>query len=610
MNILSVVRKKSHKGATLLVIMALLSCLVMMAASVGLNTVSNLNQAEEKFLMRRARFAALGGLQMALSQLREDSSWPGGTGLHELPGPVDLPGSPNLEYRLRILNNVDEGAARIPAIMAPDGSWVPGMAVWVEARARIKGSEKEFGVVALLSRRRPKFEHAAYGYGPVDLRGATVVDGYDSSIGPYTSSFDPGDSTSYQRNASVGSDQSIAIAGGAAVDGDAIVSPEGASSGTPNIAAAGTLSGAEIVAERSKMDLDFKPPSHLRPNMTDISVPNGGTVNLTPGSYRNIELHPGSVLNFAPGTYYVSADFDIDGAVVNTTTDASNPVIIYVGKSMNLRNGAQVNGGESGTPRSLELYFTDEDTSGGSPSSKLRMSGRSELTGLAAGRFLEATIDNSDLFGALIAVGVIADGPSSSDGSRSGIHFDTSVKGAAMNGMATWQMTSVRDQHRGELLSGTSGGGPESPIKPPDYIAFEPTTGGGVTTGGASTGSTGGDSGGSSLGGSTGGDSGGTSGTTASGGDIGGGSTASTDSSGGSSGSTSSSDSGGSSSSGSSSSGSSGTAGTTDGTGSSSGNSSGGGLTGSSGTGGSTGGRGATGGVTTTTGGDEGSSNG
>lgn len=578
--------------------MALLSVLIVMAGSVGLTTVSQLDQAEQKFRLRKARFAALGGLQLSLLQLRDDAAWPGGSpGLHSLPGWTALPESPGLEYSVRVLNNVDEGAQKVEAAKAPDGSWVPGMSVWVECKGRLKDDEQEFGVVALVSRRRPRFDHAAYAYGPVDLRGGSVVDGFDSTLGAYTPDFDPGNAASWDKNAPIGSDQAISIEAGAAVDGDAVVSPHAASGGTPNIASAGTLSGEELVAERAKMDLDFKRPAHLTASGTDINVPTG-TFDLAPGSYRNIDVRAGAVLNLAPGTYYISDTMSLDGAIVQSSGGAENPVIIYVGKSMTLVNGSKVNGGAAGTPRAMELYFTDEDTSAGAPRSTLQMSGHSELSALAAGRFLEATVQNSDVYGALIAVGVVTEGGAAggAGGHASGIHFDTSIKGRAMNGVASWQVTALRDLDLGELVAGTTSGGGMEPVKPPDYVAFEPGGSGGVTgttggggsgSGGSSSGSTdasGGDSGGSGSSSDTGGSTDTGTGRPATGGDGGSGSNSGGSADVGGGGSSSSAAS---------------TGGVDPTGGSSSG--SGGGLSGGSGTGGSTTGRGSTGGLTTTT---------
>lgn len=599
--------RKGKKGSALLFIMAFLSFLVVLAGSVGLITVSNLEQSTTKFEQKRARYAAIAGLQLSLLEFRSDPMWPSGSmGLAPPEPSVALPNHPGLEYRIQVLNNVDEAADRIPAVKAPDGSWVPGMSVWVESTGAVKGSDVEYAVVALVSRARPKFNEAAYGYGDIELKGKTLVDGYDSSTGPYAESFDAGDSSTWSQDGSVGSDTGITIGANSVVDGDASVSPAGASGGTPNIASAGTLTGSELIAERAKLDIDFRPPSHLTHSTTDVSAPSGGSVSLLPGSYRTIDLQPGSTLQLAPGTYYVSEDFLADGAHIVSSGTESDPVVIYVGQSMELTNGSVVNSGAAGNPKTLELYFTDEDTSGGSPSSTLVMRGDSHLSAVAAGRFLTATIEGSELYGALIAEGVITEntGAGLKPEEQPGLHYDTSLKNRPLSGMGTWTITSQRDSRRSV---GTAVASADEPVKPPDYVAFDPAMAGGTTTttGGSSSGgssgggsSSGGSSGGSGFSGSSSGgsssssagsssssssSSGGSGSSSSSGGSSSGGSTATTGTGGGGSGLTGSS-------------GGSGLTGNGTGKGTGNGSSSSGGGTGSSGFGSS-------GGITTTDGG-------
>ena len=471
------------RGSALFLVLVLTVVLLLMMAAVGNRTVHDLIRVDQASAKKKARFAAFGGLRIAVSELQQDETWPG-SGLRT-EARKTLPGSNELDYQLRILNNVAPGPV-IRALQAPDRSWVPGMAVWVESIGYTKDDKHSFGVVALLSNERPVFDHAAYGSGPIELRNGSTVDGWDSQNGPYQGDFDPSNPATHDVNAPVGSNDSITVDGSSAVDGDASVGTSGSPGGVPNIAVAGTLTGQEIAAERDRLDLEFKRPETLPATGPSLNASGGSApVTLQPGSYNGIKAVNNATLELQPGTYYIRDKVEVNAASLNCVgATEDDPVILYIGKGMELDQGAILNGGGAGNPRHLQVYFCDEDTVNNRPHSSLDVNNQSQVNMVAAGRWLTATVSQSDLFGALIAVGVVGDG--------GGLHFDTSLKGDPMRGSAQWNVTTVRDMLASEVVGGTNGGSGPPPPRPPDlYLAQDNATSATGNTGGSNNGNNG-----------------------------------------------------------------------------------------------------------------------
>lgn len=464
-------------GSALVIILVFTSVLAMMVGAVGLLTVQNLNQASQRTEEKIARYAAYGGIQKALEQVTANPNWPGSHARTEL-AVGDLEGSSEMQYQLQVINNV-HSANVVPAVMAPDNSWVPGMSVWVECRGFRRGSDQKTGLVALLSASRPVFDHAAYGLDRFEARGDVLVDSWDSRNGEYSQTYDPSDAGSASKQGDVGSNGSIAL-DGATVDGDLVVGPSGAPGGIPNISQIGSeVSGSNQIAQRNKLNLSFTAPAGMATTGPAELVADNETVTLTPGTYESISAGNHSVVRLQSGTYYIRDKMDLKGAQVIGEGSEEEPVVLYVGKELTAANGTVINGGKQGNPNTFQTYFTDEDTTGSGPKSTLKIDDGSQVNFVAAGRWVQAYIGEGDLYGSLVAVGTAVQPP---PGKHAGLHYDRTLKGKqASKGRSTWRVVALRDESPAELLAGTGGGSGPVPPRPRDWVAVSGGAGGRVT---------------------------------------------------------------------------------------------------------------------------------
>lgn len=105
-----------------------------------------------------------------------------------------------------------------------------------------------------------------------------------------------------------------------------------------------------LILQGSSRILPAVEPSHLSPTGPNHRLEKSQELHLKPGSYGILELRNSARLILAAGEYRVeslelhnSADVDLEG-----------PVVLYIGKSLSIKNSAELNG--RGKPTDLVVY--------------------------------------------------------------------------------------------------------------------------------------------------------------------------------------------------------------------------------------------------------------
>lgn len=230
------------------------------------------------------------------------------------------------------------------------------------------------------------FNNGLFGTSSVSISGNSVIDSYDSSIGPYSP-------ITARANADVGTNGILSISDNAVVKGDALIGPNGSASGVTQANVTGEIfySGEEV--ELAEVEL----PDYLAAlsSLGDLTIGGQNEVTLPSGNYRyeNISVTGQSALTISANTnLYVSTSFTVAGQAMVITQGA---VEIYLGGDGSFAGKGIVN--ETGLPNNLEIYGLGDDTSlsfGGlndfygtiyAPDSTIYMGGNATYFGAVAG---------------------------------------------------------------------------------------------------------------------------------------------------------------------------------------------------------------------------------
>lgn len=196
---------------------------------------------------------------------------------------------------------------------------------------------------------KPLFHNAVFGNSSVSLSGIALVDSYDSSLGPYSS-------LTARSNGDVGSNNIISMVGSTSIKGDALIGPEGSTSGVE------TRITGEVFYSANPVELELPAlPSFFSsvPLSPDIKITKD-TTTLATGNYHfnNIDLSSTAILDInSNSNVYVSQS-------ITTTAQAriitAANVKIYISGDANFAGQGILN--TTGIPRNLEIIGLGSDT--------------------------------------------------------------------------------------------------------------------------------------------------------------------------------------------------------------------------------------------------------
>ncbi|MFN2406672.1 MAG: PilX N-terminal domain-containing pilus assembly protein [Pyrinomonadaceae bacterium] len=256
----------------------------------------------------------------------------------------------------------------------------------------------------------------------INMAGGAVVDSYDSSAGTYAA-------TVQTTGGNVGSNGSLALAGNAAIYGNAYlpnvqtfgICPIQTFSNTSNVGISGN--GGMPIATGSPQT--FSDPSYTNPSpaLTTISAYTHN-VSLPPGNYNNVQVSAGKTLTLSPGTYNfnsltLSGNSDI---VLNS----GGPVVVQIAGAGLLLKALDISGGtitnSSGVPANLQIIYSGSlpmTLSGGAstagvvyaPDSAITMSGQAPWFGSIIGRSFNNSGGAAIHFDRSLATGLVTSSP-------------------------------------------------------------------------------------------------------------------------------------------------------------------------------------------------------
>jgi hypothetical protein len=458
-------RARKKFGAGLMFVMGIAGVLAMFTGAVGLGAVNHLHNVRAEGEIDQARFAATGGIQAALARLSRPRHWPTASepwGDGNVSSDVDFnydpdvtklrsASNPTLLAEVRIYNNTANAFHR--CTQGPDGVPIPNDRILVISSGIYNdGARREATTVsALVKPSGVSFDKAMFGNSEVKVLGS-LVDCVDSSVAGWTpAAYTPYDMVANPvTGASIASNNnllnSIELDGASKVDGNI-------NSGPNSVLGAITYLGALVTGSDGSL-------ASAKDN-NKVFAPATGTTTLSPGDANY--TGPATVLTLNGGSYTVGGDLNLSGGMSVVVTA---PTTIYVSKNVNITGGTKLN--ITGKPSDLQIY------SSGSSTNSIEIKD-SQGSFLMAGAELTAHIDNSEVFGAVVANKVKAE-------NNTKLHYDKALAGKFF-GSTDWTTDSFLGRGSIKTLTVTppAGGPPSDPMA---ASASSSSTGG--TTGGAS----------------------------------------------------------------------------------------------------------------------------
>ena len=266
---------------------------------------------------------------------------------------------------------------------------------------------------------RALFTNGIFGYGSVTISGETIVDSYDSSLGPYA----PGTAGD---NGDVGTNGTLTLSGNVMLNSDVFVGPSGAIVGDPSAHVTGETyySGNDVEVYQPPFDEAY---FISLPSQGNLVVDGNNTYTIPSGDWRyeSITVEGQASLTISSNTrLYIHNDFSIAGQAIVYTGQA---VEIYLGGNGNFAGQGIVNTGTN--PNDLHIYgVTDGAT--------LSFSGQNDFYGTiyASGATIDISGD-ADYYGAVFGNNVTLRG-------NVQLHYDESLSSIGPSkgyNIAYWQ---------------------------------------------------------------------------------------------------------------------------------------------------------------------------
>lgn len=443
----------AQSGAALF--LSIISASLLLGLLMTVLTLSAQNAAKfsvDGAAVLEARYAAYAAIEHAFSKLETEPTWNTGWST-----PQSLKQNPDIKYTLAFRNSAY-------------GSHLGSNEALLYAEGFSPQSDTPVALAALnCTAVRPSglFKEAAFGLESLTLSNDSRVDAFDSRIGAHWYNPDETDDelqTVLENKGHVGSGQLIVL-DNSIVDGDVILpdpsafTMEGtAYQGSPKVelVGSGQFQGEEKRPSKPRELPEILPPS-IRESMngpiTDIdSLSTGGDDGLRtldPGAYSRLKVPAGKTLRLVSGDYYFKTVEVLASEIVIDRDDDGHPVRIYVAESL-LFDQAKVNEShtsEHGTnpkPKWLQILFTDEaiDPVNEVPYSQCRIQD-SSVNAAMVGRYLQAELEASELFGTLSASTIVA--------KNSKLHYDQALEDFSVDKLSRWKSRSIVEVPPGSL---------------------------------------------------------------------------------------------------------------------------------------------------------------
>ena len=403
-----------------------LAAVLSRAAMVGSRGVQKANMAKQ------ARYAAYSGLQVTMFELSKDNSISGDLGESGIAGS-------EARYHVTVHNNLS-GLDTLEV----DGSQIPPGSVQIISAGTAQDGTVQVnaGISGVLGQIEPTFENAAVGTNSINLSQSSLVDGWDSRLGPYAPYVHGVDSVSADIASNAYSDNSVVLDATSILDGNANMGPNSSDNAARML---GHFSGAAI--DKSS---EFRVARYIQPRgltqRPDTTIRGAEDVTLQPGRYDILDVVGANIYNPATltlpsGRYYIE-ELNLGNVEVNLALNSDNdPVELYVkgrrSSDKNIQNTrfTNVSFNSGGEAENLQVLFTSPVKNHRYRSS-LTMTG-STANAVIAGEKLDMSATNSQVFGAVAARDLRA--------RNSKFHYDNALADLKFQSNTGWSLDGVRE---------------------------------------------------------------------------------------------------------------------------------------------------------------------
>ena len=290
-------------GYVLISLYAILALLTGYGAALVTHAATELQSAQRSQASLQAMYAAEGGVDQAIVQLRSNPNWAGGSGA------------------------LGATTTYAVAVQSLGGN---------RQRLTVQGSSPLFqgtvsrSVEAIVQTTPASlFPGAMFGNQSVEISGNALTDSYDSSLGPYG----PGTAgTAGDVGTNAVASGSVNLSGNAKVKGNATVGVGGNPSAVIRVTGNATITGTRSSASTPTAMPPVTIPGGLT-NRGTLQVNGNSTVTLPGGTYwyNQITINGNGQLAFTgPTTLYLSGQLKIDGNGMATAGNRPPNLVIYV----------------------------------------------------------------------------------------------------------------------------------------------------------------------------------------------------------------------------------------------------------------------------------------
>lgn len=359
-------RIKTKRGisiAVVLMVISVLSVITMAAVALG---IRNLNFVKTDRYSTKAFYAAEAGLARAVSRIKSDNTWDGREPEVSGERPLTFHNNPLQSSSETFTVNVFNNFGSSSEIDAVRGIRVPAGSCYIYSEGySANNTRRQVGV--MMKKSNPFSQFGLFGDEGVIIRGNASITAYDSDTGQNAA----GKADTGTNGSQAGA---LDLAGmgnpSSGVDGSLYVGPGSTlgSGGAISISGNPTITGTQNILSNT-----IPMPEVNLPSLSSAvlpSIPNRGTVNLSPGfrytGTLTIRNHQTVVLS-GPGTYILEGlDIAAQGEFKVDTTHG--PVNLYMDGPINLTGGSSSgnfynhNANSTPKPEHLQVYATPNCT--------------------------------------------------------------------------------------------------------------------------------------------------------------------------------------------------------------------------------------------------------
>lgn len=390
-----------NKGSALIISLILITLIIVTIAAVAALNQMNIDMVNISYQRNMAQKAAYAGICEAIYNLSEDLSWQAGFSVKNMPGDfgsytISFDSTGSLPYAT---NNINSYAQ----VSGYNQRTVPAGFAHIISVGRYKNKEK---IVEALVKAGGIQEYPIKCRQNISLGNNALIDGYDSSVGPYVSGNDA--------NISILTDGSstavINLNNNSTIEADVFVGPDSDINDAISLSSGAVITGSQVISQENAYF-----PQVIMPlggiNQGDVIYNNGEIATLSPGYYGSMLLDNNVQLTLTSGSYSFTGAIYVKNNSRFIINSSTGPVKIYADSTIEFENNGDI---MPSRPQDLLIFGTDNCTS-------IKISNNSSLSCVFFARNASVNItNNGGFYGGIVAQSLALD-------NNTEIHIDKSI---------------------------------------------------------------------------------------------------------------------------------------------------------------------------------------